>query len=67
MTCRRICSEQFTLDTSVATFNYSKNLEMIALSFCSAVQAIISANQLSLFCLCIFDPLILLNLTQLLV
>jgi len=40
---------------------------MIALPFCSAVQALISANQRSLFCFCVFDPVTLLNLTQLLV
>lgn len=45
MMCKRICSEQLTLNISVATFNYSNNLDMIALSFCSTVQALISANQ----------------------
>lgn len=55
-----------TGDMSVATFSCRKNLELIALSFCSAVQGLISANQWSLFCLCIFDLVAFLNLTQLL-
>lgn len=44
MTHKKICSVQLTLDMSMATFNYSKNLDVMALSFCSAVKALISAN-----------------------